>query len=125
MNHSWYTRLLLAIASGVTLALSFPNYNLYLLAWISIALLILASYRARLVMAPLYGFAHALFFYPMCLTWIATVIHQYGSVPPLVAAGLVMLMAIAGGIICSVFSWGVALASKRGSALACALAPFG
>src|SRR5215472_7562858 len=123
MNHSWYTRLLLAIASGATLALSFPNYNLYLLAWISIALLILASYRARLVMAPLYGFVHALFFYPMCLTWIATVIHQYGNVPPLVAAGLVMLMAIAGGIISSVFSWAVALASKRGSALACALAP--
>ena len=55
MNWPWYTRLLLALASGVALALSFPNYNLPLLAWISVALLILASYRARPKVAPLYG----------------------------------------------------------------------
>ena len=124
MNYSWYTRLLLAIASGATLALSFPNYNLYLLAWISIALLVLASYGARPLVAPLYGFVHCLVFYPVCLPWIAVVIHQYGDVPPLVSAALVMLMGVAGGIIYSVFSWGVALASKRGPVWACALAPF-
>ncbi len=124
MNDSWSRRLLLAISSGATLALSFPNYNLSLLAWISIGLLILASHRARLAAAPLYGFVHALVFYPLCLTWIAAVVHQYGDVPPLISAGLVLLMAIAGGIICSVFSWGVAFASKRGPFWACALAPF-
>jgi apolipoprotein N-acyltransferase len=124
MSYSWYTRFLLAIASGATLALSFPNYHFYLLAWISVGLLILASYRARLVVAPLYGFVHALVFYPLCLTWIDVVVHQYGDVPSLIAAALVMLIATAGGIICAVFSWGVALASKRGPRWACALAPF-
>jgi len=124
MSLSWYTRVLLALASGLALALSFPNYNLSLLAWISVALLVLASCRARPAVAPLYGFLHALVYYPVCLTWIDVVVRQYGNVPPLTAAGLVLLIAITGGIICAVFSWGVALASRKSAAIACALAPF-
>ena len=124
MTFPWYTRILLALASGVALALSFPNYNLSLLAWISIGLLVLASYGARPRIAPLYGFLHALVFYPICLTWIDVVIRQYGNVDWWTAAGLLLLIAIAGGIICAFFSWGVALASRRGPAFACALAPF-
>jgi len=106
------------------MALSFPSYNLWLLAWISVGLLILASYGARLTVAPLYGFLHSLVFYPMCLMWIEVVVHQYGNVPPLIAAGLVLLIAILFGMICTVFSWGVALGSRTGPAFACALAPF-
>jgi apolipoprotein N-acyltransferase len=124
MTFSWHTRVLLALASGLTLALSFPNYNLRLLAWVSIGLLTLASFRARPAVAPLYGFLHALVFYPVCLTWIDVVVRQYGNVGPWTAAGLVALIAITGGIICAFFSWGVALASRKGPAFACALAPF-
>ncbi len=124
MTFSWYTRVLLALASGVTLALSFPNYNLPLLAWVSIALLVLASYGARLRVAPLYGFLHGLVFYPICLPWMDVVMRQYGDVGPWTSAGILGLVGIAGGIICAVFSWGVALASRKGTAFACALAPF-
>jgi apolipoprotein N-acyltransferase len=124
MTFSWYTRVLLALASGLTLALAFPNYNLPLLAWISIALLVLASSRARLGVAPLYGFLHALVFYPVCLTWIDVVMRQYGDVGAWTSAGILGLMGIAGGIVCAVFSWGVALASRKGAAFACLLAPF-
>jgi len=124
MNFSWYTRLLLALASGITLALSFPNYNLSLLAWISIALLILASYRARPAVAPLYGFLHGVLFYQVSLAWIQVVIHQYGNVDSLTAEGLLLLMGIAGGIIVGIFSWAVAVASKKGPLTACVLAPF-
>jgi apolipoprotein N-acyltransferase len=124
MNYSWHTRLLLALASGATLALSFPSYNFRLLAWISVGLLILACYGARLAVAPVYGFLHALVFYPMCLTWIEVVVHQYGNVPPLIAASLVLLIAILFGTICALFSWGLALGSRRGAAFACVLAPF-
>lgn len=123
MNWSWHTRVLLALASGLALALSFPNFNLSLLAWISIALLILASFEAKPTVAPLYGFLHALVFYPVCLTWIDVVIRQYGDVPSLIAAGLLGLMAIAGGIILALFSLGIALASRKNAALACVLAP--
>jgi apolipoprotein N-acyltransferase len=31
---------------------------------------------------------------------------------------------LAGGIICAIFSWGVAIASRKGASLACAVAPF-
>ena len=41
---------------------------------------------------------------------------QYGDVPPLTAAGLLALIAIAGGIILRVFSLGIALASRRNAA---------
>jgi apolipoprotein N-acyltransferase len=124
MNLSWYTRALLAIASGVGLALSFPHYNLPVLSWISIALLILASAGAPPRQAPLYGFLHGLIFYPVCLPWIDTVMRQYGNVDPLSAAGILLLMGIAGGIIEAIFSWGVARTRRRSPELACGLAPF-
>jgi len=124
MKFAWYARVLLALASGVTLAVSFPNYDFSLFAWIAICLLVLACYGARPLVAPVYGFLHAMVFYPITVPWIAVVVNQYGDVPPLMAAGLVLLIGIAGGILCAIFSWGVALASKKGPALACGLAPF-
>ncbi|MDR3720923.1 MAG: apolipoprotein N-acyltransferase [Candidatus Acidoferrales bacterium] len=124
MNFSWYTRTLLAAASGLTLALSFPNYNLPLLAWISISLLILASFRARPAVAPLYGLLHGLVFYPVCLPWMDVVVRQYGNVDAWTSAGLLALVGIAGGAVCAVFSWGVAVTSRKSGLLACMLAPF-
>ena len=58
MNLPRYARVLLAIGSGVALGLSFPNYNMYLLAWIALGMLVLASAGAPLKEAPLYGFLH-------------------------------------------------------------------
>jgi len=124
MRFSWHTRVLLALASGAALALSFPNYNFSLLAWISIGLLVLASFGARCGVAPVYGLLHGLVFYPICLPWIDVVVRQYGNVNPIVAAGLLLLIGLAGGAITAVFSWGVALASRHGALVACALAPF-
>src|SRR5271154_840838 len=107
MTFPWYTRLLLALVSGLTLALSFPNYNLSLLAWISVGLLVLASFRARPVVAPLHGLLHGLAFYPICLPWIDVVVQQYGGVGPWTSAGLLALIGLAGGIISAGFFWGV------------------
>ena len=125
MTFSRQTRVLLALGSGIALAFSFPNYNLPLLAWISIGMLVLASIGAPPREAPLYGFLHAFVFYPICLPWIATVMRQYGNVDPWISAGILGLFGIAGGIIWSTFSMSVAfVARRRGIALACVLAPF-
>jgi apolipoprotein N-acyltransferase len=124
MNFPRYMRVLLAVASGVTLALSFPNYNLPLLAWFAVGMLVLASAGARPFESLLYGFLHGLVFYPVCLPWIAVVMHQYGNVDPWMSAGIVSLIGIAGGIVCSIFSLCVALAARKSAALACLLAPF-
>ncbi|HUJ32065.1 MAG TPA: apolipoprotein N-acyltransferase [Candidatus Acidoferrum sp.] len=124
MSFRWHTRALLALGSGAALALSFPNYNLSLLAWVSVGMLVLASCKARPAASPLYGFLHGLVFYPICLPWVDVVMQQYGNVDPWSSAGIVTLIGIAGGIVCSVFSVCVALASRKSNALACALAPF-
>jgi apolipoprotein N-acyltransferase len=123
MNFPRYLRVLLAVASGATFALSFPNYNLPLLAWLSVCMLVLASAGARPFESLLYGFLHGIVFYPVCLPWIAVVMHQYGNVDPWMSAGIVSLIGIAGGIVCSIFSVSVALASRKSAALACVLAP--
>ena len=73
----------------------------------------LAALGARPGIAALCGFLHGLAFYPTCLTWIATVIHQYGDVDPLTSAGIVCLIGLAGGIILSVFTLLVAAVGRR------------
>jgi apolipoprotein N-acyltransferase len=124
MNFSRQTRILLALASGVALALSFPKYNFSLLAWIAIGLLVLASCGARPVESLLYGFLHGLIFIPISVPWIDTVMHEYGNIDPWTSAGILGLLAVRDGIIFSAFSLGVALAYRKSRELACILAPF-
>jgi apolipoprotein N-acyltransferase len=124
MNLPRYARVLLAIGSGLALGLSFPNYNLYLLAWIALGMLVLASAGAPLKEAPLYGFLHGQIFYPVCLPWIDTVMRQYGNISPFISAAFVGMIGFIGGLICATFSTSIALASRRSKVLACALAPF-
>src|SRR5271163_3278798 len=124
MNLPRYSRVLLAIGSGVALGLSFPNYNLYLLAWIAMGMLVLASAGAPLKEAPLYGFLHGQVFYPVCLPWVDTVMRQYGNIEPWIAAAFVGMIGFIGGLICTAFSTGVALASRKSKLLACLVAPF-
>lgn len=116
--------MLLAAASGVALALSFPNYNLSILSWFAVTMLVLAAYHARTAMALLAGFVQGVLFYVIGVPWIDTVMRQYGNVGALTAAGLLGLLAVAGGIIVAFFTWAVALASRRSTVLACVLAPF-
>jgi apolipoprotein N-acyltransferase len=124
MNLSRPTRLLLALGSGAALGLAFPNYNLWPLAWIAIAMLLLASLGARPGEAALYGFLHGVVFYPTCLPWIDTVMQQYGNVDRWNSAGILGLIGIAGGIICAILTVAVAGLGKKSAARACLLAPF-
>ena len=106
MNLPRYARVLLAIGSGVALGLAFPNYNLYLLAWIAMGMLVLACCGAPLKEAPLYGFLHGQVFYPVCLPWVDTVMRQYGNIDPWIAGAFVGLIGFVGGLICMAFSTG-------------------
>src|SRR5580704_4036472 len=104
MNFPWYTRASFALASGATLALAFPNFNLPLLGWISVTLLVLSAWRARPAVAPVFGLLQGLVFFPLSLTWIDVVMQQYGNVDPWTAAAILGLVGIAGGIITAVFT---------------------
>jgi len=117
-------RCLLAIASGFALALSFPDYNLPLLAWCAIAMLILASVGASVREAPLYGFLHGVVFYPTCLPWVVVVMREYGNVDPFDSVGIVLLIGIAGGIILAIFSTCMAWLWRRRAIAPFLIAPF-
>jgi apolipoprotein N-acyltransferase len=124
MKRSRTVRLLLAIGSGVALAFSFPNYNLPLLAWISVALLMFAAIGARTREAALYGFLSGALFYPLSVPWFDTVVRQYGNVPPWPAAGILALISLAGALFPLVFAALLARVGKSSAGRACLLAPF-
>lgn len=125
MTLSRPVRFFLAIASGLALSFSFPNYNLPLLAWISVALLMLAALGARTRDAALYGFINGALFYPLSLPWIATVMRQYGNnISWFAAAGILALMTLAGTLFPLVFAVIVSRVGKKSIPIACALAPF-
>jgi apolipoprotein N-acyltransferase len=124
MKFSWQIRVLLALASGAALALSFPNYNLWPLAWVAVGLLMLACLGAKPAAAALYGYLHGLVFYPVCLPWIDVVMRQYGGVDALTSAAILGLLAVAFALFPLVFGLYVGIVSKRNKMLACAAAPF-
>jgi apolipoprotein N-acyltransferase len=124
MNLSRPFRFLLAIGSGLALSFSFPNYNLPLLAWIAVAMLMLASLGVRKREAALYGFINGALFYPLSVPWIDTVMQQYGNVSPLASAGILTLMTLAGSLFPIAFAVLVSRVGERSIVKACVLAPF-
>ncbi len=124
-----YARLLLALASGALLAFSFPNYNLPLFAWAAVGMLVLACFEERPAISLLYGFLHGVTFYLLSVPWIDTVMHQYGNVDPLTAAGILGLLSVTLAMFPAVFAWAVALVSRKlppgkNALFACVLSPF-
>jgi apolipoprotein N-acyltransferase len=117
-------RLSLALASGVALALAYPNFNLPVLAWVAPALLILAVLGTTLRQAVLLGWLQGAVFYFLTVPWIYTVMRQYGPLSVPAAAGVLILMVL----ICAAFHAGFALATawigRTGAARACLAAPF-
>jgi apolipoprotein N-acyltransferase len=125
MTISRPVRFVLAVASGIALSFAFPNYNLPLLAWIAVALLMLAALGARTREAALFGFINGALFYPLSLPWIATVMKQYGSnISWFAAAGILALMTLAGALFPLVFAVLVCRVGKKSIPVACAMAPF-
>jgi apolipoprotein N-acyltransferase len=70
MNMSRTVRLLLALASGVSLALAYPAFNISLLGWISPALLIIAVLGERPGFAFLLGSLQGAAFFGLSLPWL-------------------------------------------------------
>ena len=81
MNLSKTARLLLALASGVALALAFPFFNLPILGWIAPAMLIVAVLSETPGFALLLGWLQGAVFYALSVPWFYTVMRQYGPLP--------------------------------------------
>ena len=89
------TRPLLAAASGVLLAASFPTPDLEPLAWIGLVPLLVAARGLRPGAAFRLGWLGGFVFYLATVYWVAYTIASYTAVPFAVSLGILALMASA------------------------------
>ena len=114
-------------AAGVTtllLIFSFPNFELYLLAWIALVpLLVVIARRPSPFPAFILGWATgSVFFYVTCY-WLTYSMIHYGGVPTVLAYLLLIPGALVVGVFHGVFASLTALAIRKWGALAILVAP--
>jgi apolipoprotein N-acyltransferase len=124
MNLSRTLRLLLAVASGVTLALAFPLFNIPLLGWIAPAALIVAVLGARWRFALLLGWLQGAVFYGVSVPWFYTVMRHYGPLPAIQAGAVFASVVIVSSLFHAAFALGIAWIGRHEKAIACLVAPF-
>jgi len=116
-------RLLVGLASGALLALAFPPYNVALLAWVCLAILLLASWGASGGVAFLSGLLHGIAFYAVSIPWIDTVMRVHGGLGAAAAAGVLALMVLVLSLFPAIFAWTVRHFGKVSRVRACVAAP--
>jgi apolipoprotein N-acyltransferase len=117
-------RLMIGAASGAALALSFTGLYLSIYSWTCVGILLFTLVGARPRIAFFSGFLHALLFVLTSVPWIATVLSVHGGLSAAGGWGVLLLIAIAWGILIGTFAWAVNRLSRRSIELACIAAPF-
>lgn len=113
-----------ALASGISLAFAFAPYDIGILAWVSLALLIGAVVGTGPGRGFVYGWAHGIMFFGGTLPWIYTVMHVHGGMEPPVAAAVFILLIAVLSVCPGLFAAGVAWCARRSLARACLATPF-
>jgi apolipoprotein N-acyltransferase len=124
MNLSRTVRLLLALASGIALALAYPPLNIPLLGWIAPSLLIVAVLGEGPRFAFLLGWLQGAACYGMSLPWFYTVMRQYGPLPVIQAGAVFALVIVATSLFHAAFAAAIAWLGKYAPERACLAAPF-
>jgi apolipoprotein N-acyltransferase len=117
-------RLLLALASGIALALAYPSFNLPLFGWIAPALLILAVVGTRPRFGFLLGWVHGVACYGLSLPWFYTVMRHYGPLPVAQAAGVFALVIVVTSLFRALFGAVIAWLGESAPERACFASPF-
>ena len=117
-------RLIAAAVSGAALSLSYTGLYLSIYSWVCIGILLLSLFGVRPRVAFGCGFLHGLLFVLTSLPWIATVLTVHGGVSVAGGWALLLLIAIAWGILTGAFAWSVHRLSCQSIELACVGAPF-
>ena len=123
MNVSKTVRLLLALASGVALALAYPTFDIPLLGWIAPALLIVAVMGARPRFAFLLGWLQGAAYYGLSVPWFYAVMRQYGPLPAMQAGAVFALVIVATSLFHAVFAAVTAWLGEGAPERACLAAP--
>jgi apolipoprotein N-acyltransferase len=117
-------RLIGGAVSGAALSLSYIGLHLDIYSWVCIGLLLSSLFGARPRVAFACGFLHGLLFVLTSVPWIATVLSVHGGVSVAGGWGVLLLIAIAWGILIGTFAWAVHRLSRQSIELACMGAPF-
>ena len=117
-------RLIISAVTGAGLALSFTWLYFPVYAWISIGLLLMMALAARARVAFFCGFSHAIAFVLASVPWIAEVLSVHGGMSRPAGWGVLLLIAIAWGVLTGTFTWAVNRISRWSLPLACFGAPF-
>jgi apolipoprotein N-acyltransferase len=113
-----------AVASTLLLIFSFPDFDLYFLAWIALVpLLVVIARRPSPVNAFILGWATgSVFFYVSCY-WLTYSMIHYGGLPILLAYLLLIPGALVVGVFPGLFALLLALAIQKWGHIAILLAP--
>jgi apolipoprotein N-acyltransferase len=117
-------RLIVGAMSGAALSLSFAGSYFSIYSWVFVGILLLSVFGARPRVAFGCGFLHALLFVLTSVPWIATVLTVHGGLSVAAGWGVLLLIAMAWGILIGTFAWAVQRLSRRSIGLACIGAPF-
>src|SRR5947209_6031639 len=117
-------RLSLAAFSGFLLAECYTGIGFAIGSWVFVMLLLLPLFGARGRVAFSSGFLHGLVFVLTSLYWIAIVLEVHGGLSHLGGIGVLLLIALAWGVLTGLFAWCVNFISCRSIARACIAAPF-
>jgi apolipoprotein N-acyltransferase len=117
-------RLAIAALTGAALTLSYTGLYLSIYSWICIGILLIALFGAKPRMALACGFLHGLVFCLTSVSWIAETLSVHGGMSLAGGWGVLLLIAIAWGILTGTFAWAVHRLSFRSVELACIGAPF-
>ena len=117
-------RLLIGIVTGAALSLSYTGLYLSIYSWICVGILLIALFGARPLVAFGCGFLHGLTFCLTSVSWIAETLSVHGGLSRAGGWGVLLLIAMAWGILIGSVTWVVHRLSVRSVTLACFGAPF-
>jgi apolipoprotein N-acyltransferase len=117
-------RLIAGAVSGAALSLSFIGLHSSIYSWVCVGILILSVFGALPRVAFGCGFLHALLFVFTSVPWIATVLTVHGGLSEAGGWGVLLLIAMAWGILIGTLAWAVQRLSCQSIGLACIAAPF-
>lgn len=106
MTHSLARSLVLAGASGLFLPLSFPNYDLGLLAWIALVPLHWAVDGKTKTQAFWIGWLSGTIAFTGLMAWVVTTMNTYGKVPLVISYGIMLLLTIYLGLYVAIYAAG-------------------
>jgi len=97
--------LLLSLLSGILLILSFPNFDVEVLAWFALVPLFFSIEGKGLYHSFILGFLTGVISFLGILYWIIVAVHTYGNVPLVPSAFILLLLVVYLSLYFGAFAW--------------------